>query len=368
MAKPGNNGRVARGLQASKSWRALSVGCDPDSIRGYAQRYLEALLIAHYAQATVFTRTQYLARFAAWCEERAIATPGEVTRATLERYARHLYQYRRSDGRPTRASTQQQYLNCLRGFFRWLVQGQHLAASPATDLLIPRLPLRQLPEPLTLAEVERALNTLDPSRAIDLRDRAMWEVLYSTGLRRTELARLKLDDLDRTRGWLFVRQGKGRKDRIVPIGERAIAWVEKYLDELRGEWLRDAREAHLFLNPSGTPVTPASLTARGHQLFRRACIAKPGSCHIFRHTMATHMLEHGADVRYVQEMLGHKNLNSTQIYTHVSAGKLKAVHTATHPKARLARMDAPTQADIDAAEREAAAEAAALTDRRSNEG
>jgi integrase/recombinase XerD len=176
----------------------------------------------------------------------------------------------------------------------------------------------------------------------------MWEVMYSTGLRRTELARLKLHDLDPARGLLFVRQGKGKKDRLGPIGERAVAWVQKYLDELRSEWVRDPREEHLFLHPSGTPATPATLTARAHQLLKRAGIAKPGSCHIFRHTMATHMLEHGADVRYVQEMLGHKNLNSTQVYTHVSPGKLKAVHTATHPKARLARRDAPTRDSVDA--------------------
>jgi integrase/recombinase XerD len=359
MAKPGYNGRRPAGLQASKSWRALSEARDPGSIRAWAQRWLEALLVAHYAQVTAYVRSQYLARFAIWCEERAIGTPAEVTPATLERFAKHLHQHRRIDGRPTTANTQQKYLTCLRRFFRWLVEGRHLASDPTEHLLIPRVPLRQLPEPLTVAEIERALNTLDAGKPIELRDRAMWEVMYSTGLRRVELARLKLHDVDPVRGLVFVRQGKGSKDRVVPIGERAVAWVQKYVDELRGEWLRDPREEHLFLNPSGTPATPATLTARAHLLLKRAGIAKPGACHILRHSMATHMLDHGADVRYVQEMLGHKHLNSTQIYTHVSIGKLKAVHTATHPKARLARLDAPTRdapdADADAPSADAAA-------------
>jgi integrase/recombinase XerD len=124
---------------------------------------------------------------------------------------------------------------------------------------------------------------------------------------------------------------------VVPIGERALAWIDKYLDEVRVLWCVDPEQDHLFLDPIGQPPRPDSLTYRAHALLKRAGIQQPGACHLFRHSMATHMLEHGADVRYVQEMLGHAHLNSTQIYTRVSIGKLKAVHSATPPGARLER-------------------------------
>jgi integrase/recombinase XerD len=356
MAKPGWNGRRAGGLQDAKRWRELAATTAPDSVRAWAQRYLEALLVAQYAQPTVWTRAQYLARFATWCEERALATPREVTRQVLERFAKHVFQQRRHDGAPLRASTQKVYLNTLRAFFRWLFLGQHIATNPGADLLVPRVPLRQLPQPLTVQEVELVLNTLDVTKPIELRDRAVWEVLYSTGLRRTEVVRLKLRDLDRAQGLLFVRQGKWRKDRVVPIGERALSWIDKYVEELRGTWATAASAEYLFLNPDGRPPTVGALTMRGRKLMTRAGLTKGGSCHVFRHSMATHMLEHGADVRYVQEMLGHASLATTQIYTAVSIGKLKAVHSATHPKARLARKDAPTQAAADAADRDDSAD------------
>jgi integrase/recombinase XerD len=195
-----------------------------------------------------------------------------------------------------------------------------------------------LPEPLTIEEIETTLAMLDVEVPIELRDRTIWELLYSTGLRRAEALALHLSDVDRSRGTVFVRQGKGRKDRVVPIGERALAWLDKYLDEVRTVWA-DVDQATLFVNPDGAPITRGTLTHRARTLLDRAGITKPGACHLFRHTMATQMLEHGADVRYVQEMLGHAHLNTTQVYTHVSIAKLKAVHTATHPGARLRRRD-----------------------------
>jgi len=333
MSRPANTDE----LRSSKAWRELDRPDASNDLRAWMRRHLDALLVAQYATETVYVRAHFLARFAAWCEERAIQRPEEVTRAVLERFQRHLHGYRKRSGAPLTAEWQLAFLLGLQSFFRWLVQRGHLPFNPAADLLLPKVPLRRLPAPLSEAEIETMFAQLDPAVPIELRDRALWEVAYSTGLRRFELVKLRLKDIDRARGTVFVHQGKHRKDRVVPIGERALAWLDKYLDALRGAWVRDPAEDRVFLNPDGSVPTVKALSHRASALIKRAGIARPGACHLFRHAMATHMLEHGADVRYVQEILGHEKLTSTQIYTHVSIAKLKAIHTATHPKARLAR-------------------------------
>jgi len=170
-----------------------------------------------------------------------------------------------------------------------------------------------------------------------LRDRAILETLYSTGLRRAELARLAVHDVDFAGGALTVRKGKGGKDRVVPIGERALAWIEKYLADARPALARAGDEADtLFLSErGGKPLTVAYLSSMATRYVTRAGFGKSGSCHLFRHTCATLMLEGGADIRHVQEQLGHACLQTTQIYTHVSISRLKEVHAATHPAAKL---------------------------------
>jgi integrase/recombinase XerD len=185
-----------------------------------------------------------------------------------------------------------------------------------------------------------------------IRDRAILEVLYSTGMRRRELIGLQLFDFDRECGTVMIRQGKGKKDRMIPIGERALGWIDRYQNEVRPELVvgRDpATLATLFLTHTGEPFTPNRLTQLVRGYVQAADLGKSGSCHLFRHTMATLMLENGADIRYIQAMLGHAELSTTQIYTQVSIRKLKEIHTATHPgKVRRARVVNPG-ADVDEA-------------------
>jgi integrase/recombinase XerD len=154
-------------------------------------------------------------------------------------------------------------------------------------------------------------------------------------LQRMELLHLKLYDVDQKHGLVTVREGKGRRDRVVPIGERALAWVDLYLNKLRPEIVKKPDDGVVFLTSNGVPFTPNHLSWLARQYVKSAGIGKSGACHIFRHTMATLMLEGGADIRYIQAMLGHVRLDTTQIYTHVSIRKLKQVHEATHPAARL---------------------------------
>jgi len=168
---------------------------------------------------------------------------------------------------------------------------------------------------------------LDPVR--------MLEMFYSTGMRRMELIRLSVFDVDRSLGVITIRQGKGRKGRVVPFGERARYWLDKYLNESRPIFTLHRPSDTLFLTSPGKAFTPNHLSWLAGRYVRSANVGRNGACHIFRHTAATLMLEGGADTRYIQVMLGHARLDTTQIYTHVSIRKLKQVHTRTHPSARI---------------------------------
>lgn len=318
-------------------WQQLVAVGSPESIAAWACRYLQALAVQQFCETTLRARTQDLARFVEWCDERGLETPATITKPILERFQRHLFYYRKTNGEPLSSERQGVFLQHLKGFFRWLAQNNHLLYNPAADLVLPRKRQRVLRDPLTVEEIATVLQSLDVSDPIGLRDRALLEAFYSTGLRRAELLGLTLYDIDARRGTVFVRQGKGRKDRVVPIGERAIAWVQRYVEEARPQLVSDPAQRRLFLDEQGRPPSLNAITLRVRKLFDDAGIIKRGACHLFRHTMATQMLENGADVRFVQEMLGHASLQTTQHYTHVSIAKLKAIHAATHPAASLER-------------------------------
>ena len=309
-----------------------------DALAGHAlTRWMEAhfewMLITGFTPDTIRARRIALRRFIRWCDERGLKDPREITKPIIERYQRHLFYYRKADGAPLTLGSQFSALAPLKTFFKWLARENHILYNPASELQLPRQP-KHLPRTiLSVVEVEAILNQADPANAQGLRDRAMLETLYSTGMRRMELPGLALYDVDLTRRLVFVREGKGRKDRVIPIGERACAWVEKYLTEARTLLITGAAEA-LFVSDYGEPVTPEFVAAKVKRYMQFAGIDKPGATHLFRHACATHMLENGADTRFIQAMLGHADLATTQIYTHVSIEKLKEIHAATHP-ARL---------------------------------
>ena len=250
---------------------------------------------------------------------------------------------RKPNGQPLAASTQYGALVVVRQLFRWLSRQAVLLANPASELQLPKLPQRLPQAVLSPEEVESVLAVPEVSTPAGLRDRAMLELLYSTGVRRMELVGLRLFDVD-ARGTVWVRQGKGRKDRVVPVGERALAWVRRYVDDARPKLAVAHDDGFLFLGDAGEVLHVDYLTQLVRRYLLAAGIEKPGACHLFRHSMATAMLEGGADVRFVQEMLGHASLETTQLYTRVTIDKLKAVHAATHPAARALRSGAPLDA------------------------
>jgi integrase/recombinase XerD len=286
-----------------------------------------------YTASTIESRRRAIVFFVTWLAERNITRPVEVTFAMVERYQRHLFHLRKPNGQPLTLRSQAQRLTPLRAFFKWATRQHVCAVNPAAELELPRTEQR-LPKPaLTIAEAEAVLAVPDLSTLTGLRDRAMLEVLYSTGMRRAELAGLHLHDIDVERRTVLIRQGKGRKDRMIPIGARALDWIDRYTTTVRALWAPSPDPGVLFLTVDGTAVSLHRLTTLMRSYVTASGVAKEGSCHLFRHTTATLMLEGGADIRHVQQMLGHVNIATTQIYAQVTIHHLQAIHTATHPAA-----------------------------------
>lgn len=316
---------------------------DPSDPRGFGvltAEFLEWMRVTNYSDRTVGNREVYLRYFVEWCGERGVTQPAEVTKAILERYQRWLYHYRNEKTElPMSFRSQHVRLIPVRAFFKWCTRNNHTLYNPASELELPRMEKRLPRHVLTASEAETVLNVVRVADPLGVRDRAILETFYSTGMRRMELASLKLLDLDVERGTIMIRQGKGKKDRMIPIGDRALAWIDKYVTEVRPTLAIEPDDGTLFLSNLGEPFSPNRLTQMVREYIDTADIGKRGSCHLFRHTMATLMLEGGADIRFIQQMLGHAELSTTQIYTQVSIRKLKEIHSLTHP----ARLERPTE-------------------------
>ena len=296
------------------------------------EEYLVWMSAQNYSGDTVRAGEVCVGYFLEWCRERSIEDVTEVTRPVLERYQRSLYHYRKKDGAPLTFRTQTSRLRSLKGWFRWLARQNYLLHNPASELLLPRLENRLPKYVLNVEEMEAILRQPDVATVEGLRDRAILEVFYSTGMRRLEVANLKVYDIDRERGAVMIRMGKGKKDRFIPMSERAMRWVEKYVAEARAELLTGSDDGTVFLE-HGAAFERLRLTTLVRGYIGKSKIGKTGGCHLFRHTVATLMLENGADIRVIQEMLGHAKLSTTELYTRVSINLLKQVYLATHPGA-----------------------------------
>ena len=294
--------------------------------------YLEWLSARNFSEDTVRTSRACIGYFLEWCRERSIEDVAEITRPVLERYQRSLYHLRKKDGAPLTFRTQISRLRSLKGWFRWLARQNYLLHNPASELLLPRLENRLPKFVLNVEEMEAILRQPDVATAEGLRDRAILETFYATGMRRMEVANLKVYDIDRERGSVMIRLGKGKKDRFIPMSERALRWIEKYVAEARTELLMGTDEGTVFLE-HGAAFERLRLTTMVRGYIGKSKIGKTGGCHLFRHTVATLMLENGADIRVIQELLGHAKLSTTELYTRVSINLLKQVYLATHPGA-----------------------------------
>jgi len=316
-----------------------------DRMRALMEEHLVWMQAQNFSEDTVTTRRSCIGYFIDWCGERGLEHPAEITRPILERYQRALYHYRKKNGEPLTFRTQNSRLRALKGWFRWMARQSHILHNPASELLLPRLENRLPKYILTAEEAEQVLQQPDIATVEGLRDRAILETFYATGMRRMEVANLKLYDLDADRGAVMIRQGKGKKDRYIPIGERALEWIGKYVREGRPELLGGVEDGTVFLTNAGGAFVRVQLTSLVRHYVAKSKIGKMGGCHLFRHTVATLMLENGADIRVIQELLGHAKLTTTELYTRVSINLLKQVYLATHPAAHL-RRDAKAEAEL----------------------
>jgi len=297
------------------------------------RRYFTDLLTDNWSQNTVDRRDYSLNLFLKWAAERGVESVSEFTFELLDAYRRHLYQHRnRRTGKPLRFSTQASYLAAVKHWCGWLLDHDWIAVDPSIKIKLPKEEHRLPASYLTLAEVEGVINSIDLTTDTGIRDRSIFETFYSTAMRRMELVNLQLDDVDCERGLIMIRQGKGRKDRVVPIGKRAIGWLEKYLHESRPRLLQEPSDT-VYLTSTGNAFHPVTLGQLVRQYLDANGIHRRGACHMIRHTAATLMMEGGADLRSLQTLLGHESLNTTQIYTHVTIDRLREVHAKTHPAA-----------------------------------
>ena len=288
-------------------------------------RFADALWIEDgLAANTLAAYRRDLTLYAEWLAKAQGRTITETTEADLLAYAvaRHA---------GSKASSANRRLTVFKRFFRWALREHLTTADPTLKLSAAKTPLR-VPKTLSEAQVEALLAAPDVATPLGLRDRTMLELMYASGLRVSELVTLKSVHLSLTEGALRIT-GKGAKERLVPFGEEARVWLERYLADARGEILQGQTSDALFVTARGGPMTRqmAWKLVKAHAL--RGGVQVPLSPHTLRHAFATHLLNHGADLRAVQMLLGHADISTTTIYTHVARERLKALHAQHHPRA-----------------------------------
>ncbi len=288
------------------------------------ERFLESLWMEKgLSPHTIAAYRSDLAQYQNWLQERGVELHCSGREAILDHLA-----WRLSAGYQARSTAR--FLSGLRGFYRFLLREGLITQDPTLQVELPQLG-RPLPKSLSETDVEALLAAPDIGEPIGLRDRAMLEVLYACGLRVTELISLTLEQVNLRQGVLRVF-GKGSKERLVPLGEEAMVWVARYVRDSRPLLLDGKPSDVLFPSLRGEQMTRQTFWYRIKHQARVAGISKSLSPHTLRHAFATHLLNHGANLRVVQMLLGHSDLSTTQIYTHVARARLQALHEAHHPR------------------------------------
>jgi site-specific recombinase XerD len=267
---------------------------------------------------------------ARWAEDHG-AAPAEITYRVLRRYAAHLSSTEREGGRALSPQSVGRKLASIRAFFRHLLERGEIAQNPADLVASPRKP-RGLPKPLRADEVAQLLDRIPARTPLELRDRALFEVAYSCGLRCEEIVNLDLRSVDFDSEQVSVL-GKGSKTRLVPLGEPAGRALERYLSGGRPSLAADEREPALFISKSGRRLSPSDVRRRLRIWLQNARLPGDASPHALRHSFATHLLEGGADLRAIQELLGHASVSTTQVYTRVESRRLRRLYEQSHPRA-----------------------------------
>lgn len=296
------------------------------------RKYLNALLAEGKSVSTMKNARSALQRMLPFLKGLGVEHVEQLSHDVLMQWREEVAWHTTGKGTPLTPRAQSELLGHMRAFSRWLVREEYLLADPSARIGNPKKP-RMLPRAmLELDDIRKMLKAPDMRTLRGYRDRVILEVLYSTAMRRAEVANLTIHDVETQGGYLTVREGKGGKDRVVPIGDQACRLIESYLAGVRPDWPNAGNTDYLVLNRWGKRMDPNAVWAVVHKYAKLAGIKKPVSTHTLRHACATHMLRAGAPIRYLQEMLGHKSLETTQVYTRVTINDLKAVHGQFHPR------------------------------------
>ena len=266
-----------------------------------------------------------LIKFAAWLEKQRDASILQTTHGDIQGFLAQLVGVQKA-----KPSSTGRNISSLKRLFRYLLRQGKVSTDPTLQIDTPKLP-RNLPKSLTEQDVEQLLDAPDVQTPLGLRDRTMFEVLYATGLRVSELVTLRITQVSMDMGVVRV-MGKGSKERLVPLGEEALDWLRRYLADGRSVLLEKQITDALFVTARGEGMTRQMFWYLIKKYAQRGAISKPMSPHTLRHAFATHLLNHGADLRVVQMLLGHADISTTQIYTHVARERLKALHAQHHPR------------------------------------
>ena len=289
------------------------------------QRFIDALWLEEgLSRNTQLAYASDLQHFLVWVAGEQGRMAAQVRSADIEAYLGHKFRRKASSRSMARL------VSSLRKFYRYLIREGHLSDDPTQGIDLPRIG-RPLPDTLTESDVEALLNAPDDSHCLGCRDRAMLETLYATGLRVSELVGLQSSQVNLRQGVVRI-VGKGGKERLVPLGEIAESWLERYGQTARKSLLQGRQSDAVFVTARGAAMTRQAFWYVIKRYARQAGIHKPLSPHTLRHAFATHLLNHGADLRVVQLLLGHSDLSSTQIYTHVARERLKDLHARCHPR------------------------------------
>ena len=287
------------------------------------------------AEHTQRTYAALLGKFADWDEKQGLKDWKTVGLRDLMAFLQHERERGLANEpkeSPRRLSSESVYLEiaALRAFYNFAETEKLLPSNPAESLSLPRR-WKRLPKALTNEEIERLLKPESPETPARLCDRAILELAYACGLRLAELRGLRLEQLHLEAGFINVI-GKGNKERVVPVGRKAVAALQRYLDTGRPKLVTPRSPAAVFLTKRGTPFASVTLWLRIKQKARRSGIERNLTPHMLRHSFATHLLEHGADLRVIQELLGHANISTTEVYTHVAGNRLREIHRKFHPR------------------------------------
>lgn len=295
-------------------------------------RYCAHLKTLNYAVKTIKGQQFYLNRFLAWLKGIGIEEIAAVTKDVVMDYQAHLFEEINFRGQPNTVFSQNRNLQAVKSFFRFLSENDYIVGDPAKNVSYAKEPQRLPRSILTQSEAKKVLHAPDTKTVLGYRDRTILEVLYSTGIRKEELLNIRLTDVDYADGFIRINCGKGRKDRVVPLGKIACRYLENYITGVRPSLIRNPHNNHLFLSLRGNRLSKNMIWEIVKSYAVKAKMKKNISPHTFRHTCATLMLRNNANIRHIQELLGHASLDSTQVYASVSINDLKEVHARCHPR------------------------------------